>query len=481
MPGRPRWPAGASHGAEPRALVGSAVVFWITSRNGYKLVLAPEGVPTISVNYWAFAGPALLWAGAGLLAWRVSDLLLTHGRPLLRRAARPVAGRLSGIVSGSMSRQRRPLSRALVLVALTIAFASSTAVFNATYRQQAEVDAQLSNGADVTVTESPGTNVGPAQAVGLGRIKGVKSVEPIQHRFVYVGADLQDLYGVRPGTIVGATRLQDAYFQGGSAKALMSKLASQPDALLVSDETVKDFQLNPGDNVVLRLQDGKTKQLKPIRFRYAGIAKEFPTAPHDSFMVANAAYVARMTGTDAIGAFLINTGGSSPSAVAGRVRAIVGPGAQITDITSSRKVVGSSLTAVDLAGLTRVELGFALVLAASATGLMLLLGLAERRRTFAIASALGARARHLGGFVWTEAAFVTIGGLIAGAVTGWAMSNMLVKVLTGVFDPAPAGLAVPFVYLSGLVVATVVAVVMAASASIRATRRPALGIIRDPT
>ncbi len=472
----PRW---LRWGIDFALLAGSAVVFWITSRNGYKLVLAPEGVPTISVNYWAFAGPALLWGGAGLLAWRVSDLLLTRGRPLLRRAARPVAGRLSGIVSGSMSRQRRPLSQALVLVALTIAFASSTAVFNATYRQQAEVDAQLSNGADVTVTESPGTNVGPVQATALGRIKGVKGVEPIQHRFAYVGADLQDLYGVRPRTIVGATRLQDAYFQGGSATALMSKLASQPDALLVSDETVKDFQLNPSDNVILRLQDGKTKQLKPVRFRYAGVAKEFPTAPHDSFMVANAAYVARMTGTDAIGAFLINTGGSSPPTVAGRVRATVGPGAKITDITSSRKVVGSSLTAVDLAGLTRVELGFAIVLAASATGLMLLLGLAERRRTFAIASALGARTHHLGGFVWTEAAFVTLGGLLAGLVTGWAMSNMLVKVLTGVFDPPPAALAVPFVYLSGLVVAIVVAVLMAATASIRATRRPAIAMIRD--
>jgi len=474
--GSPRW---MRFGLDIVLLGGSAVVFWITSRNGYKLVLAPEGVPTISVNYWAFAGPALLWAGAGLLTWRISDLVLVRGRPLLRRAARPLAGRLSGIVSGSMARQRRPLSRALVLVALTIAFASSTAVFNATYRQQAEVDAQLSNGADVTVTESPGVHVGPGQAAALGRIKGVHSVEPIQHRFAYVGADLQDLYGVRPNTIAKATRLQDAYFQGGSAQSLMNKIGSSPDSLLVSDETVKDFQLEPGDNLVLRLQDGRTKQLKPVRFHYAGIAKEFPTAPHDSFMVANAAYVARMTGSDAVGAFLINTTGSSPPAVAARVRAAVGPGAQITDITSSRKVVGSSLTAVDLAGLTRIELGFALVLAASATGLMLLLGLAERRRTFAIASALGARARHLGGFIWTEAAFITIGGLAAGALTGWAMSHMLVKVLTGVFDPPPAEVAVPYLYLSGLLVATVAAVVLAATAAIRATRRPAIATLRD--
>lgn len=472
----PRW---MRFGVDLLLLAGSAVVFWITSRNGYQLVLAPEGVPTISVNYWAFAGPALLWAGAGLLAWRLSDLMLTRGRPLVRRAARPLAGRLAGIVSGSMARQRRPLSRALVLVALTIAFASSTAVFNATYRQQAEADALLSNGADVTVTQSPGVRVSPAQAPVLARVHGVHSVEPIQHRFAYVGADLQDLYGVRPDTIVKASRLQDAYFKGGSARVLMRRVGSRRDSILVSEETVKDFQLQLGDTVVLRLQDGRTKHLRPVRFHYAGIVKEFPTAPHDSFLVANEAYIAQMTGNDAVGAFLLNTNGTSPPAVAARVRALVGSHAQVTDITSSRKTVGSSLTAVDLAGLTRVELGFALVLAASATGLMLLLGLAERRRTFAIASALGARTRHLGGFVWTEAAFVTVGGLVAGSLTGWAMSHMLVKVLTGVFDPPPAALAVPYLYLSGVLVATVVAVVAAATTAIHATRRPAIAALRD--
>ncbi len=60
-----------------------------------------------------------------------------------------------------MGRQRRLLARAVALVALTAAFAASTAVFNSTYQQQAEVDARLTNGADVTVTESPGARVGP--------------------------------------------------------------------------------------------------------------------------------------------------------------------------------------------------------------------------------------------------------------------------------------------------------------------------------
>jgi len=83
-----------------------------------------------------------------------------------------------------------------------------------------------------------------------------------------------------------------------------------------------------------------------------------------------------------------------------------------------RKTVGSSLTAVDLAGLTRVELSFALVLAAAAGGLVFTLGLAERRRTFAIISALGAEPRHQRRLIFSEAAVLTVVGGCTGAVLG---------------------------------------------------------------
>ena len=378
-----------------------------------------------------------------------------------------------------MSRQRGLLARTVALIALTAAFAGSTAVFNSTYKQQAEVDARLTNGADVTVTESPGANVGPGAARQIAAVKGVRSVEPLQHRFAYVGADLQDLYGVRPATIGAAGQLQDAWFQGGSAKSLMSQLAARPASVLVSAETVKDFQLHPGDLLRLRLQDGRTTRFHTVPFHYAGVAKEFPTAPTDSFLVANASYVARATASDAVGNFLVQTDGTSPGTVAGRVRSAVGTSAQVTDLQHQRKVVGSNLTAVELSGLTKVELGFALALAVAASGVALGVGFQERRRTFALASALGARARQLGGFVWGESLFVTAGGLVLGAAAGAVVSEMLVKVLTGVFDPPPDALAIPWGYLVALVALTVGAVGTAGAATLRALRRPAVEELRE--
>jgi putative ABC transport system permease protein len=474
---RPPW--WARYGLDFAALAGAALVYWQASRNGYQLVLAPEGVPQVSVNWYALLAPVLGWIGAGLLIYRIAELVLARGRTSLGRLLRPLAGELSPIVAATMARQRRLLARTVALVALTAAFAGSTAVFNSTYKQQAAVDARLTNGADVTVTESPGAAVGPGAAARLAGVNGVRSVEPLQHRFAYVGADLQDLYGVRPTTIGAAGKLQNAWFEGGSAKALMAQLAAKPDSVLVSAETVKDFQLHPGDLLRLRLQDQRTKRFHTVPFHYAGVSKEFPTAPTDSFLVANAGYVARATGSDAVGSFLVQTDGTSPGTVAGRVSGLVGTSAQVTDIQHQRKIVGSNLTAVELSGLTKVELGFALALAAAASGVALWVGFQERRRTFALASALGARPRQLGGFVWGESTFVTAGGLVLGTATAAAISEMLVKVLTGVFDPPPDGLSVPWVYLGGVVLLTLGAVAAAGSATLRALRRPAIEELRD--
>src|SRR6266550_8436999 len=162
----------------------------------------------------------------------------------------------------------------------------------------------------------------------------------------------------------------------------------------------------------------------------------------------------RTTGSPAPQVLLIRTS-VPPTTVTGEVQNLLGPasGATINDIVTEQRITLSGLTAIDLAGLTKLELAFALLLAAGASGLVLAVGLGERRRTFAIASALGAKGRQLGSFVWSEAAFVAIGGLALGALSGWWIAQVIVKILTGVFDPPPEHLSVPWGYLAGLLLA----------------------------
>jgi putative ABC transport system permease protein len=460
-------------------LAGSGLIFWQSMRDAYQVVLVPEGVPTISINYLTLLAPMMFWIGFALLVWRLSALALSRAPRVLVALLRPLAGNLSGVVRASMSRQRALLARGLVLVALALSFAVSVAIFNTTYMDQAVVDAQLTNGADVSLTS--GTSV---LAAGLGpkvgAMPGVQVVEPMQHRLAYVGNDLQDLFGIDPATIGSVTPMSDAFFQGGTAAETLGRLAATPDGLLVSDETVKDFQLQLGDILRLRLQ-GTDHAYHEVAFRYVGIAREFPTAPHDSFLVANAAYVASATGVPGAETLLVKTGGASPVTVASRIRSMLGPvsGVTVRDLTSELKITLSALTAIDLSGLTRLELAFAVLMGAAASGLMLLLGFAERRRMFAIAHALGASLRQLSSFVWSEALFTAIGGALFGALGGWLEALIIVKILTGVFDPPPEGLSVPWAYL-GLVMAVVAASVVAAVAlAVRAGRRPALEVIRD--
>ncbi|MDQ1395083.1 MAG: putative transport system permease protein, partial [Acidimicrobiaceae bacterium] len=283
----PRW---TRLGLDGLCLAAGALLVWATSRGGYQLVLAPEGIPALSVNYAALLGPALLWLGGGLFVWRLcSAASASRALPL---ALRPLAGGLAHPIAATFRRQRRRLATAAILIALAVAFAASTATFNSTYRQQAAADARLTNGADVTVTEPPGSSSPGGDPSRITRTPGVSHSEPLQHRFAYVGADLQDLYGVDPATVTSGAHLQNAYVAGGHVSQTMQKLARQDDGILVSAETVNDFQLRPGDLIRLRLTSRATGQQIEVPFHLVGVVKEFPTAPRDSFLVANSRYIA---------------------------------------------------------------------------------------------------------------------------------------------------------------------------------------------
>lgn len=460
-------------------IVLSAIIFWRTWSTGYQVVLAPEGTPASLVDYQAFLAPVLLWLGTGLLTIRLCLGGLVRGRARLTALLRPVAGSLAGVVAAAMGRQRQRITQGVALVSLAFAFAASTAIFNTTYHAQALVDAELTNGADVTVT-------GSMQAPASGKLKelaalpGVAVAQPMQHRFAYVGNDLQDLYGIDAGHIGDVTRISDAYFQGGNAKAALELLARTPDGVLVSDETVKDFQLQLGDELNLRLQDGQDHQYHKVRFHFIGIVREFPTAPRDSFIVANAAYVAQQTRADVSEVVLLKTN-VPPVEVAVAARKIVAslPGIKVSDIGQARHLIGSGLTSVDLTGLTRLELGFALLMVAGATGLILALGLADRRRIFAILSALGARPQQLGSFLWSEALFIFFFGSAIGTLIGFGLAWMLIKLLTGVFDPPPEYMSIPWSYLAALAMVAFVSIVFAVSGFQREVQAPAVQRMRE--
>src|SRR5207248_10294932 len=100
----------------------------------------------------------------------------------------------------------------------------------------------------------------------------------------------------------------------------------------------------------------------------------------------------------------------------------------------ARKLIGSSLLAVSLGGLTRLELSYAVLLSACAAGLILVLGVLDRRRSFAIIMALGAKRSQLLAFLRGEALLIVVAGTILGYLTGSIVAWIMVTLLAGVFD-----------------------------------------------
>jgi len=202
---------------------------------------------------------------------------LEHGRHAFATLLRPIAHKLAGIVSASLGRQHLRVARGVVLVALAFSFATSTAVFNTTYNAQARVDAELTNGSDVTVTGSsafaPGSMVAQLKA-----LQGLLPSNPcsIALRMWALTCRIS-MASIRPywrshEHVQRLFRQWERFFGTG-------RVGCAPRWRTGFQETVTNYQLNMGDQINLRLQSGSDHQYHVIPFHFLGVVREFPTAP----------------------------------------------------------------------------------------------------------------------------------------------------------------------------------------------------------
>ena len=311
----------------------------------------------------------------------------------------------------------------------------------------------------------------------IAGLTGVAGVTGVDHAYAYVGPDLQDTYGVDPATLTRGTSLRDSYFLGGGASAMLARLRSRPDGILVSKETIGDYSLRLGDLLKLRVLDRRTGRFRVVPFHVVGVVQEFPSAPRDSFMVTSLGYLERVTHDPGPNVLFVKTHGDPP-AVARRVAtATRSSGTIVKDIRSQTAQTVSSITTVDLRGISRIEEVFALVLAAAAMALFVGVALAERRLELATMAALGASLRGVAAFLWSEAALVVAGALALAALLGWLLAEMLVAMLRHVFDPPPDHLAAPWGFLGGLAGAAAAGALVAGAVAAVAIRRLPLGAI----
>jgi putative ABC transport system permease protein len=456
------------------ALAVSGLVYWLTARTGFSAVVNPDSNPTLSLSVYMFLAPALLWIGATLLLVRLRGRVVAW---IARRAAGERATTGPGFLLASAGRRGAAINRGLVVTALLLAFGVNLGIFTATYDQQTRVDAQLTLGADVVVTAPQGAIEKHQLQQRIQKISGVAGTSAVDHSYAYVGPDLQDTFGIDARTFTQGTSLRDSYFLGGTASGMLSRLRSRQDGILVSKETVTDYSLAIGDLLKLRVLDRRTGSFHIARFHVLGIVQEFPSAPKDSFMVANLGYLKAVTHDQGPNLVLVKAG-TDPVALSHRILAVTqGLGTVVKNIRQQAVQTATSITTVDLAGISRIEEFFTIMLAAAAIGLFVLVALAERRHEFATMAALGVSLRSIAAFVWSEAAFVLGTAIACAALLGWLLAKMLVAMLQHVFDPPPDHLAVPWSFLGGLVGAAILGGAVAVALASRGVARLRLGAI----
>ena len=453
------------------ALALSGLIYWLTASTGFAAVVNPDSNPTLSLSVYMFFAPALLWIGATLLLVRLRGRALAWAA---RRAARGRAATPGAFLLASAGRRGAAINRGLLVVGLLLAFGVNLGIFTATYDQQANVDAQLTLGADVTVTAPPAATAGRELNSRIAAVPGVQATTAVDHSYAYVGPDLQDTYGIDPGAISRATTLRDSYFLGASANQAVSALRARPDGVLVSKETIADYQLHTGDLLNLRVLDHRSGRFHVVPFHVAGVVQEFPSAPRDSFMVANLGYLNAAEHGGGANVIFVKT--NRPAATAQAIaRATRADGTVVKNIDQQAQQTTSSITTIDLHGISQIEEAFTIVLAAAAMGLFVALTVIERGHEFATMAALGASLRSIGAFVWSEAALVLGAALVLAAGLGVLLALMLVAMLQHVFDPPPDHLALPWSYLADLAGAALVTTVVAVAITSARLRRLPLG------
>src|SRR5262249_10147212 len=156
-------------------------------------------------------------------------------------------------------------------------------------------------------------------------------------------------------TVTRGTTLRDSYFVGASATQILDRMRTTPDGVLVSKETISDYSLRLGDLLRLRVLDRARGRFHVVPFHVVGVVQAFPSAPRDSFVGTNLDYLEQLTHEQGPNVVFVKSAGD-PRALAHTLAAATSrDGTTVRDIRGQTAQTVSSITTVDLAGISHIE------------------------------------------------------------------------------------------------------------------------------
>lgn len=432
----------------------AAIIQLITGLAGGFKPTAAEG-QSVSLSFYTLLAPLFLWAGLTLLLVRVVLAVAKRRQPSAGSVFGPL---VRGLTRRALARRGQPFGAGLIALALAVAFGTSLALFVATYEQHQRSDARYVVGADLRVTPSLQVPRALDDTADLA-VSGVSAITGVLQLDAHVGADTRALAAIDPVAFGSIARPADAFFTPSGAATALAALAADPTAILISDELAKTFNIQAGDQVALRLNrtDGT---LVPLTFHAVGLFSNLPGFPQGVDLIAGRAAVVSATGRTAASFYLLGTRSTNDAEVAdiaARLHALPNASALLVQTTAEAyNQDQSSLAALDLRGLGKIELTFTALMSAVAAGIFVTATIVGRRKEYVTLRALGMAAADLRRLLAGEAALLAGIGLVVGGVVGLAMATLFVQILAPLFviPPAlPAFAGAGLIAMAGLVVA----------------------------
>jgi putative ABC transport system permease protein len=469
-------------------------VFIITQATGGFSTGGAEGA-VLSLSFYVFLGPFFAWIGLTLLVLRLVERGLSLFDKQLAEIYKKSFGDIGEVAGKSIARRAASVSAATTIIALTLSFGLSLALFQYTYSMEKRRDAQYVAGSDIRFTPS----LNAPQTADFARqliLPGVTSVTGVMRDpQALVGSSNQTVYGIDVPSYRQAAYAPDRFYVDGAAQKTIDAISSQarntapgsytpgttdmvlgalehtPNGVILAVDQAQKFNILVGDPVLLRLFNPNTRQYVDVKTVAVGMYLQSSTSSQDSDFILNRDFMAKAIGSDAMSFFLIKTNGQ------------LGVVAQVTTALEARfknampfhidsvntvvNVDASSLTALNLAGLGTMERIYTLLIVSVGLAIFLMAMINERRREFGAMRALGANLRHLRRFLFAEAGTIGVLSMIIGTMIGFGLARMLVLLLGAIFMTPTTALEVPWLELITLLALVTVGMIISTYISSR--------------
>ncbi|MGB2875489.1 MAG: ABC transporter permease [Gaiellaceae bacterium] len=432
--------------------------------------IAPSQGSTLSLSFYVLLAPIVLWIGLTLLAVRG---LLAWSRRWTRPADEQQLPSWRGAGLRWLGRRPARTGVALLLGTMAVAFGTEVLSFVATYGSAKKADAAAAFGSDLRLT--PGDPLYTLPPLG----RDVAGVTPIREVPVRLGSDRKTVLAIDLASYPKTATSAPSIISGQGISALRRDRA----AVLVAQEIATDLAVRPGDNLPTTLFPDDQDKSRNVNLHVAGVFRSFP--PSNPFAEL-------VTSTAALPYYLVpppdfylarDAPGRPGASVAAGLRSLPGMHKRfaVTTLAQQRSLGPRSLTALNLAGLKRIEAIGAALIAAIGVAVLGAFLVFERRREFAVLQAVGADTSQVLTGPAQEGLVAVVGSILIGLPLGLVLAVLVVRVLGLFFTLPPPLLSVPAGALAAFIMLMAISSAVALAGALRRVNRVgAPAALREP-